>query len=233
LAFIYGILEEIWYHISFLYLFCLIWDFSGDVLSFHVFGQVIVVLNSVQASRELFEKRSHIYSDKPVIPFFDMCVFIIKDRIPASHFRLIRMGWGWFLVTTRYDEYWRRARKLLDRGLRPGAAASYYPMQLAKTRALLTRLLENPSEWEAHIELSAVPFCIFFLSPIISRFYSLQGELILAMTYGYYEASGRNDRRIEVARKAADIGTSTFLPGALLVNDLPFRAFFPYWFDSW
>jgi cytochrome P450 len=131
--------------------------FSGDVLSFHVFGQVIVVLNSVQAAKDLFEKRSQIYSDRPVIPFYEMYVFIFQDRIPASHFRLIRMRWDWFIVTARYDEYWRRGRKLLDRGLRPGAAALYRPMQLAKTRALLTRLLENPSEWEAHIELSAVP----------------------------------------------------------------------------
>jgi hypothetical protein len=56
----------------------------------------------------------------------------------------------------------------------------------------------------------------------------MQGELILAMTYGY-DASGRNDRRINAARKLSDIGTATALPGALLVNNLPFRAFFPNW----
>jgi cytochrome P450 len=132
-------------------------DFSGDVLSFRVFGQVIIVLNSVQAAKDLFEKRSQIYSDRPVIPFYEMCVFIVQDRIPVSYSRLNRMGMEWFLPTARYDEYFRRGRKLLDRGLRPGAAASYHPMQLAKTRSLLTRLLESPSEWEAHIELSAVP----------------------------------------------------------------------------
>ncbi|KAH9976260.1 cytochrome P450 [Lactifluus volemus] len=162
-----------------------------DVLSFRVFGQVIIVLNSVQAAKDLFEKRSQIYSDRPVIPFYEM------------------MGMEWFLPTARYDEYFRRGRKLLDRGLRPGAAASYHPMQLAKTRSLLTRLLENPSEWEAHIEL-------------------LQGELILAMTYGY-EVSGRNDRRIDAARKLAEIGGETALPGALLVNDLPFLRHIPEW----
>jgi cytochrome P450 len=122
-----------------------------------VFGQVIVVLNSAQAAKDLLEKRSKIYSDRPAIPFYEMRVFIIQDRVPASYFRLIRMGWEWFIITARYGEYWRRGRKLLDRGLRPGAAALYHPMQLAKTRSLLTRLLENPSEWEAHIELSAVP----------------------------------------------------------------------------
>jgi hypothetical protein len=47
----------------------------------------------------------------------------------------------------------------------------------------------------------------------------------LAMTYGY-EVSGRSDRRIDAARKLAEVGTATALPGALLVNGLPFRAFF-------
>jgi hypothetical protein len=55
-----------------------------------------------------------------------------------------------------------------------------------------------------------------------SRFYSLQGELILAMTYGY-EVRGRDDRKIDVARRMSDLGSATALPGALLVNDLPFR----------
>jgi len=45
----------------------------GDVMSFHVFGQVIIVLNSVKATKDLLEKRGEIYSDRPVIPFYEMC----------------------------------------------------------------------------------------------------------------------------------------------------------------
>ena len=44
----------------------------GDVLSFHVFGQVIIVLNSVKAAKDLLEKRGEIYSDRPVMPFYEM-----------------------------------------------------------------------------------------------------------------------------------------------------------------
>ena len=33
---------------------------SGDVLSFHVFGKVIVVLNSIKATKNLFERRGEI-----------------------------------------------------------------------------------------------------------------------------------------------------------------------------
>ena len=50
----------------------------------------------------------------------------------------------------------------------------------------------------------------------------MQGELILAMTYGY-EPQGRNDRKVEIARQLSRVGTKVALPGALLVNDLAFR----------
>jgi hypothetical protein len=47
---------------------------KGDVLSFHVFGNVIVVLNSFQANKDLLERRGEIYSDRPVAPIFEMSV---------------------------------------------------------------------------------------------------------------------------------------------------------------
>ena len=47
---------------------------AGDVLSFHVFGKVIVVLNSIKATKDLLESRSDIYSDRPAMPIFDMYV---------------------------------------------------------------------------------------------------------------------------------------------------------------
>jgi len=42
------------------------------------------------------------------------------------------------------------------------------------------------------------------------------------MTYGY-EVQGRDDRQLDVARRLAEIASATVLPGALLVNDLPFH----------
>jgi hypothetical protein len=45
---------------------------AGDVLSFHVFGNVIIVLNSLKANKDLLEKRGDFYSDRPVFPIFQM-----------------------------------------------------------------------------------------------------------------------------------------------------------------
>lgn len=49
---------------------------TGDVLSFRVFGQVIVVVNSLKANKDL-ERRGDIYSGRPVIPIFEMYALVV------------------------------------------------------------------------------------------------------------------------------------------------------------
>jgi hypothetical protein len=51
----------------------------GDIVSFSVFGQVIIMLNSCKAAKDLLEKNGDIYSDRPVIPFFEMWVTALSD----------------------------------------------------------------------------------------------------------------------------------------------------------
>jgi hypothetical protein len=52
---------------------------AGDVMSFHVLGRVVVILGSTKATKSLLERRGHTYSDRPVIPFFEMCAFEFGD----------------------------------------------------------------------------------------------------------------------------------------------------------
>ena len=64
---------------------------------------------------------------------------------------------------------------------------------------------------------------------MISLIFSLAAALILMITYDY-EVQGRNDRKVESAKKAVQLVSETVLPGALLVNNLPFCAWSPlYW----
>ena len=42
------------------------------------------------------------------------------------------------------------------------------------------------------------------------------------MTYGY-EVCGPGDKKLEAVKTAGRFGTQVVLPGALLVNELPFR----------
>ena len=56
-------------------------------MSFKVLGQTIVVLNSHKVARDLLEKRGTIYSDRPALPSFEMCVITLAfmQATPWSH----------------------------------------------------------------------------------------------------------------------------------------------------
>ena len=197
----------------------LIKQILGDILSFRVFGQVIVVLNSIKSTRDLLDRRGDIYSDRPVTPIFEMYVFSCSTF--SQHLMKVRMKWEWLVQLARYGESWREGRKLLDRGLRTGALAVYQPMLQTKAHVLLIHLLEDPDAWNAHLEpfVILVSVSLIFLTRYPTS--SLTGELVLTMAYGY-EVQGPNDRKVDVAKKLLQLASEIVLPGALLINDLPF-----------
>ena len=50
--------------------------FQGDVICFRIFSQVIVVLCSSSAIKDLLEKRGEIYSDRPSLPIAEMYILL-------------------------------------------------------------------------------------------------------------------------------------------------------------
>ena len=67
---------------------------TGNVLSFHVFGTVIVVLNTAEATKDLLEKRGDICSDRPVVPIFEMYARLIKRPCLLNDMAQGRMAVG-------------------------------------------------------------------------------------------------------------------------------------------
>lgn len=47
----------------------------GKIMHFNILGQHIIVLNSLDAAIDLLEKRSRIYSDRPLLPVTDLYEF--------------------------------------------------------------------------------------------------------------------------------------------------------------
>ncbi len=127
----------------------------------------------------------------------------------------------WLLPVTRYGERWREGRKIADRSLRPGAMSLYHQRIEEKTRAFLSQLLVSSADFRGHIELSVVLF--------ISSYYSLemvgsrrfQAKLIMSLMYGY--DLKENDEIIVAPMRLGEILGRLVLPGAALVNHLPFR----------
>ncbi len=50
--------------------------FQGDVICLRVFSEVVVVLCSVTAIRDLLEKRAETYSERPSLPILEMYILI-------------------------------------------------------------------------------------------------------------------------------------------------------------
>ena len=61
------------------------------------------------------------------------------------------MKYQWNVAFSNYTESWRVSRKLLDRGFRPAAIATYRPLIKTKAHALLTQMLANPNDFEVHL----------------------------------------------------------------------------------
>ena len=57
----------------------------------------------------------------------------------------------WIIGFSNYTESLRPARRMLDRSFRPAVIAAYRPLLQTKAHDLLTRMLANPDEFEAHL----------------------------------------------------------------------------------
>ncbi|KAH9971621.1 cytochrome P450 [Russula compacta] len=162
----------------------------GDVFCLRVFGQVVVVLSSLSAIKDLLEKRGEIYADRPGLPILEI------------------LELDWLLPTAKKGESWREGRKLLDRSLRSSAILPYQQMMQECARGFLGQLLAAPNDFLHHIEY-------------------LQGRLVMALTYGYDLKD--NDDMIAAPVQATGIMSQLILPGAAMVNHLPFLRHIPSW----
>ncbi|KAF8483980.1 cytochrome P450 [Russula ochroleuca] len=162
----------------------------GDIICLRVYSQVIIVVCSLSAIKDLFEKRGQIYSVRHPVPVIEM------------------MEMDWPIFMTGMNETWRKGRKLLYRGLRPGAIISYRQMMQEKTRELIAQLRANPKDFYTHVE-------------------ELQGKIIMSLTYGYDLKDG--DKMLEAPVQAAKLLSPLIRPGAALINHLPFLRHIPSW----
>ncbi|KAF7334865.1 Cytochrome P450 [Mycena sanguinolenta] len=93
------------------------------------FSTSIVVLSSIEAVKELFEKRSALYSGRPRMP---MVVEL--------------MGCNFLIAFMEYGNRWRSHRKMFYEGFNVGAVEQFQPQELAATHELLRRLLRGSAD---------------------------------------------------------------------------------------
>ncbi|KAJ7773417.1 cytochrome P450 [Mycena metata] len=109
----------------------------GGLVHASALGQHIVIVNSLKTASDLFEKRSHIYSDRPTVPMVEL------------------LGWEFNLGFLPYGERWRRQRRMFQQHFRRDIAQTYRPIQIRKVHKLLQELLVRPQEFRELIRTLA------------------------------------------------------------------------------
>jgi hypothetical protein len=107
----------------------------GDIAHVSVLGQHIFVLNSAKTAVGMLDKKSSIYSDRPIVS--------MSGEL---------MGYAQTLPYLRYGEHFRLFRKHSHRimGSR-SALVVYYPMEEMETRRFLKRALAKPENLQTYI----------------------------------------------------------------------------------
>ncbi|KAG1858561.1 cytochrome P450 [Suillus subluteus] len=106
----------------------------GKIIHSRILGIDMIIINSESIARELLDKRSGIYSDRPVIPTNEMA------------------GLGFNTVLLPYGETLRQHRKIFHQVLRAEASVSYHGMYSRHANELVFNLLKATGDLQKPIQ---------------------------------------------------------------------------------
>ncbi|KAJ7811372.1 cytochrome P450 [Mycena leptocephala] len=145
----------------------------GDLVHASALGQHIIIINSVKTAFELFEKRSHIYSDRPVIPMVEL------------------MGWDFNVGLMRLGDRWRHHRRMFQQHFRRDMSRNYRPVQMKKVHALLQGLLSTPQEFRDLLKTVAAAIIMstvygYDVQPHNDRFVTLSENAVKKLSDAFF-----------------------------------------------
>ncbi len=128
----------------------------GPVIYFHVFGREFVVLNTLKAAFDLFEKRSGVYSTKPrLVHYF---LFYPFEVVFVSLTLLLQVMAGELVARAQtsilflsYGARLKECRRLVHSWVNKHAVSASWPAQEAGSYKLLGALLDDPEGFSEHI----------------------------------------------------------------------------------
>ncbi|ETW76894.1 cytochrome P450 monooxygenase 74 [Heterobasidion irregulare TC 32-1] len=109
-------------------------EFGSEIVHLDVIGMHAIVVNSAKAAREIFEKRSLLYSDRPS--------FLVLNKM---------LGFRWALGFMPYGRKWRNTRKAFHSCFNSTASLRYHRLDLQASHELLRRLLDTPQAFVEHV----------------------------------------------------------------------------------
>ncbi|KAF8895356.1 CyP450 monooxygenase [Infundibulicybe gibba] len=139
--------------------------YNSDVVHACVLRQHIIIINSLKAANDLFEKRSRIYADRPRATMIDL------------------MDWDFTLGLMPLGDRMRRQRRFLHQNLRKEIAHKHQPTQAIKVHDMLRGFLTEPEDFLGHIKTlaAAVVMAVFYgydISPVNDKFVTLSERAV-------------------------------------------------------
>jgi hypothetical protein len=176
---------------------------AGGISHVEVLGQHMIVLNSSKTAIEMLDKKSFVYSDRPVLPMGGELV-----------------GWKNALVLLPYGDRLREYRKNFHRVIGSRAALSiYHPTLEIETHRFLKRVLAEPDQLQSHVRQYAF---IYLYVGLVLNVYSTAGAIILRISHGY-EVKENNDPFVDLADRATYQFSCSTATGAFMVDVIPSR----------
>ena len=138
---------------------------------------------------------------------------------------LHRCNWDKNLLPlVQYGKHWLDRRRVFDSHFKPSSLRNYHPIQYSKVVTALREFNQQPDRYINHIRKCVVsPSSVARLTLInlfVPRRYN--AAVILAIVYGY-EVESYEDKFVRLTEEVNEIGSRALLPGAHVVNTLPFR----------
>lgn len=116
------------------------------------FGAPLVFLSSYADACELLERRSAIYSDRPIISMIEL------------------QQWDWLMPFARYGERWRKSSSCLKRYMEHSHLTKYQGKQIEDAHVLLKGMIQSPEDFFNHVRS-------FVGSTTVSFAYGFEGLL--------------------------------------------------------
>ncbi|PSR75210.1 hypothetical protein PHLCEN_2v9251 [Hermanssonia centrifuga] len=145
-----------------------------------------------------YDRRSAIYADRPR--------FVMANEVLCGGINLGFMTYG---------NLWRKYRRALHEIFNIHAVSSFVPMQSRESMLLISTILDDPANWEHHIQ----------------RF---SASAVLRATYGWSLFGSSSDRDQTLQKIISLNGTlsKAAVPSNYLVNIFPALIYVPRWFPG-
>ncbi|RDB15644.1 O-methylsterigmatocystin oxidoreductase [Hypsizygus marmoreus] len=111
---------------------------NKGLISFHVLGRRMIVINSAAVAEDLLVRRSAVYSDRPFPPMAGQLMNRQKSMFYISY-------------NSRFKTY----RKLMHQAFNAVATQSYWNIQELEARVLVNNLIRTPAKLSEHIRRNA------------------------------------------------------------------------------